>query len=93
MPKKIYQLTVTLEFEHGIDRLDWLEELQKNPPSGSVLKNFRSKLLFEQCRLCGVKRNRGTLGSGVIGEPADECRSAHALSCQRRQVKNAESAS
>lgn len=93
MPKKIYQLTVTLEFEYGADRSEWLEQLQNNPPKNAVLKNFRSKLLFSECRICGITRNFGTLGSGILGEPADECRSAHSLACQRRQAKNARSAS
>jgi hypothetical protein len=96
MPKKIYQVTVTVEFEYGADRSEWLENLQNHQPTTNEnvhVKNVRSRLLFENCRLCGIKRNRGTLGSGIMGEPADECRAAHINACQRRRELNAKSAS
>jgi hypothetical protein len=96
MPKKIYQLTVTVEFEHGVDRSDWLENLKNNQPTNNLtpkLKSFTSKLLFEKCHLCGIERKRGTLGPGILGYPADECSPPHYASCQRRQEKNAQSVS
>lgn len=92
MAKKIYQVTVTLEFEHGADRSEWLEQVRKLPVDRVKVTNVQSKLLFQQCHYCGIDRKFGTLGGGIIGEPADECRAAYHAACQRREASNAQSA-
>jgi hypothetical protein len=90
VPKKIYQLTVVLEFEYGADRTEWLELFKSQQPTNNLTPNlvrYTSRLFFDSCRLCGIERKRGTLGSGMLGDPADECRATHAGSCNRRKEK------
>ena len=93
MAKRFYRATVILEFDSEHDAAEWIRGITKNPPKVSTVQATSLKLLFKQCRICGIEYKFNTLGRGIIGEPADECREAHAAACQQRMEKNAKSAS
>lgn len=93
MSKKFYRATIQIDFDYGADAIDWIETMTKTPPEGGTFHYKKLKVLFNKCRICGIDRKFNTLGTGIIGDPADECRSSHAAACQRRVEKNAKSAS
>lgn len=89
--KRFHRATIILDFDSQFDAVDWIQTVTKNPPRQAEVFATKVKILFNNCRICGIDRKFNTLGTGVIGDPADECRASHAMACQRRVEKDANS--
>lgn len=89
-PKPVHQAVLLTEFSTTEERDKFLDAVRTLLTS-EQLRNVDKKTRATCCRLCGIDRKYGTLGSGIAPawDAIDECRGAFGMGCLRRQKANA----
>ena len=84
----IWIVELTIECDSMKTRDSFMESLRYvTEEFGDIdIKRENFKVRHTHCVKCGIPRHRGTLGSGVSHDPANQCKPAHWSSCERRQA-------
>ena len=89
----IYTLEVLVEFDSHESREKFVSQLihAERESEDAIIKSKKYRVRHTHCVRCGIPRHMGTLGSGINGVSANECRPSFWQQCQRRVMKLLES--